>query len=82
MQLNSVCCSALQCVAVYCSVLYQQTRTDGVHTCCNMLQFDTVCCSVLQCVAVCRSVLQCVAVCCSVLQYVLQCAEVGCSVLY
>jgi len=46
-----VCCSVLQCVAVYC----------------NVLQCVAVCCSVLQCVAVCCSVLQCVAVCCSVL---------------
>ena len=42
--------SALQCVAV----------------CCSVLQCVAVCCSVLQCVAVCCSVLQCVAVCCSV----------------
>jgi len=37
-----VCCSVLQCVAVWCSVL----------------QCVAVCCSVLQCVAVCCSVLQ------------------------
>ena len=47
-----VCCSVLQCVAVYCSVL----------------QCVAVCCSVLQCAAVCCSVLQCAAVCCNVLQ--------------
>ena len=39
--------SALQCVAV----------------CCSVLQCVDVCCSVLQCVAVCCSVLQCVAMC-------------------
>ena len=38
-----MCCSVLQCVAVWCSVL----------------QCVAVCCSVLQCVAVCCSVLQC-----------------------
>jgi len=75
--------SALQCVAV----------------CCSMLQYVAVCCSVLQCVAlperknngasaihlIKASVLQYVAVCCSVLQHVavccsvLQCVAVRCS---
>jgi len=45
-----VCCSVLQCFAVFCSVL----------------QCVAVCCSVSQCVAVCHSVLQCVVVCCNV----------------
>jgi len=40
-QLESVCCSVLQCVAV----------------CCSVLRCVAVCCSVLQCVAVCCSVL-------------------------
>jgi len=71
-----VCCSVLQCVAVWCSVA----------VCFSVLQCVAVCCSVLQCghcqvrmtcvyslcgfwstrvpsVAVCCSVLQCVAVC-------------------
>ena len=43
-----MCCSVLQCVAMYC----------------NVLQCVAVCCSVLQCVAMCCSVLQCVAVSC------------------
>jgi len=71
-----VCCSELQCVAVFCSVLQ----------CIAVLQCVAVCCRVLQCEAfvrdmpryestnkkniihlvVCCSVLQCVAVCCSV----------------
>ena len=42
----AVCCSASQCVAVWCSVL----------------QCVAVCCSASQCVAVWYSVLQCVAV--------------------
>ena len=50
LQCITVCCSVLQCAAVYYSVL----------------QCITVCCSVLQCVAVYYSVLQCVAVYCSV----------------
>ena len=45
---NTVCCSVLQCVAVYCCVL----------------QYVAVCCSVLQCVALCCTVLHCVALCC------------------
>jgi len=49
--------SALQCVAVCCSVL------PCVVVCCSALQCVVVCCSVLQCVVVCCSVLQCVAVC-------------------
>ena len=44
-QVDIMCCSVLQCVAV----------------CCSVLQCVAVCCSVLQCVAVCCSVLQCVA---------------------
>jgi len=69
-----VCCSVVQCVAVWCSVL----QCGAV--CCSVLQWvavwcsvvfcvwhDSVCCSV-ECVAVWRSVLQCGAVCCSVVQ--------------
>ena len=40
MDVHSVCCSVLKCVAV----------------CCSVLQCVAVCCSVLQCVAVCCSV--------------------------
>ena len=51
---EAVCCSALQRVAVRCSVL-------------QCVVWIAVCCGVLQCVAVCCSVLQCVAALC---QYV------------
>jgi len=57
---EKLCCSVLQCVAVYCSVL------QCVAVCCSVLQRVAACCNVLQCVALCCSVLQCVAVCCSV----------------
>ena len=95
LQCVAVCCSVLQCVALFfywfCS-FFCQVR----------LQRVAVCCSVLQCVAVSgvvvllvlflllsgeSSVLQRVAACCSVLQHgavccsVLQCAAVCCSVL-
>jgi len=53
LQRITVCCSMLQCVAVYCS----------------LLQYIAVCISVLQCVAVYCSVLQYVAVSCNVLQF-------------
>ena len=49
--------SALQCVAVCCSVL------QGVAVCCRVLQYDAVCCSVLQRVAACCSVLQRLVAC-------------------
>jgi len=61
-----VCCSALQCVAVY---------SKQVLSWCSV---SIVKCSVLQCVAVCCSVLQCVAVCCSALQ----CAAVRCNLFH
>ena len=57
-----MCCSVLQCVAVFCSVLQCALP-------CNDSQFICMCCNVLrgsalQCVAVYRSVLQRVAVRC------------------
>jgi len=52
-----VCCSVLQCVAVYCIV-----SSPLASMCCSVLQSVAVCCRVLQCVAVCCKVLQCVAV--------------------
>jgi len=55
-----VCCSVVQCVAVYCSVW------QCVAVISSVLQCVAVCCSVLQCVAVCRSVVHCGAVCCVV----------------
>ena len=85
---DTVCCSALQCVAVCCSALQRVavlciavTRKWGVvvtrcvAVCCSVLQCVAVCCSVLQCLAVCCSVLQCVAACCSVLQFVAVCCS-------
>jgi len=47
-----VCCSVLQCFAVFCSVLHPKNPSRSSHcTICKIL------CSVLQCVAVCCSVL-------------------------
>jgi len=65
-----VCCSALQCVAVRCSVLHLARSGHPVH--CSLLQCAAVCCSVLQCVAICCRLLQCVAVCCSVSSCILR----------
>jgi len=76
-KIRSVCCSALQCVAVCCSVLQWQRVTPDSPT--GSGQCVAVRCSVLQCVAVTTrhtwfanwirsvrcSALQCVAVCCS-----------------
>jgi len=56
MQYVAVCCSVLQCVAVWCTLIV------------FVLQCVTACCGVSQCVAkvaVCFSGLQCVAICCS-----------------
>jgi len=41
-----VCCSVLQCVAVW------YTALQCVAVCCSVLQCVTLCCNVLQCVAV------------------------------
>jgi len=49
-------CSALQCVAMCCSVL--QYSGEWQYS----VPYVVACCSALQCVAVCRSVTQCVAV--------------------
>ena len=57
----AVCCSALQCVAVWCRV-----EQYGA-VCCSVVQCVAVWCSVVQRGVVCCSVLQCVAVCCSAL---------------
>ena len=62
--IRTVICSVLQCVAVCCWVL------QCVAVCCSVLQCVAVCCSVLLGAAVCRCVLLCVAVCCIVLQCV------------
>jgi len=66
----AVCFSALQCVAVRCSVF------QCVAVCCSALQCAAVRCSVLQCVAVCFRALQCVSVRCSVFQCVALCCRV------
>ena len=63
-----MCCSVLQCVAVWCSVLQR------VAVCCIFVPRESTSVEaddsgndvVLQCVAVCRSELQCIAACCSV----------------
>jgi len=96
LQYAAVCCSALQCVAVCCTVAKKGRRLYGAHCvvfCCSVLQCVAVCCSVLQCAAVYCKVLQCVAVCCRVVQgrvitcivqkccIALQCVAVCCSVL-
>jgi len=87
-----VCCSVLQCVAVFCGVL------QCVAVCCSVLHEVFSYCVCLfrrpfvdagfqRRVAVCCRVLQCVAVCCSVLQgvagcrCVLRCGAVCCGVL-
>jgi len=63
-----LCCSALQCVAVCCSVL---TMLQCVAVCCSVF------CSVSQCLPEYNSTSQvCVAVCCSVLQCVAVCGSV------
>jgi len=65
----AVCCSALQCVAVRCSV------SQCVAVCRSALHCVAVRCNVSQCVTVCRSALQCVAVRCSVSQCVAVCCS-------
>ena len=81
----SVCCSMLQCVAVYGGDNMASTSGPPVY----VLQCFAVCCSVLQCVAdviwhlclfhqsVNFSVFLCATACCSVFQ----CVPVSCSVL-
>ena len=64
-----VCCSVLQCVAVYCC---QFCVAECCSVCSSVVLTNVfllvVCCGVLQCVAACRSVLQC-----AVEIFVLQC---------
>jgi len=66
----AVCCSVLQCVAVF----WKQSRTLGIQlhdpVSCRAFQYIEVCCSVLEAKSYPRlCVLQCVAVYCSVLQH-------------
>jgi len=82
LQCFSLQCSALQWVAVCCSVLQyvtfaiqrrptsHRTRRHVSEYRYGKRQCGAARCSVLQCAAVCCSVLQCAAVCCSVWQYV------------
>ena len=74
-----VCCSVLQLVTAWCSLVQFGAVSSTAHDCSEgggimegvcVLQCVAVCFGLLQCVAVCCSVLQCVAVCCSVLQCV------------
>jgi len=85
LQFVAVCCSLLQCVVVWCSAL----QYGAVH--CSMLQCVVVQCSALQYVAVHCSLLQCGVVWCNALQYgavhfsLLQCVvvrAVSCSVSF
>jgi len=81
-----VCCSVLQCVAVYYSVLQcvNDVKITSIDTMTwrppelyrSVLQCVAVCCSVMQCVAVCGSGMQCVAVCGSVMQCVAVCGSI------
>jgi len=66
-----MCCSVLECVAVFWNVL----QCFGM--CCSVLECVAVFWNVLQCVATCCNVMQCVtiAVCCSVLQCVAVCCD-------
>jgi len=66
----AMCCSVLQCVALWYSVL------QCVTVCCRVLKSVAEFCSLLHCVALCCSVLQCVAVCYSVLKGVAVCCRV------
>jgi len=74
----AACCSVLQCVvvfAVFCSVLYTQTKDKGDESISRSVT-DEGSCIVLQCAAVRCRVLQFAAVCCSVLQGVAGCCRV------
>ena len=81
-----VCCSVVQCGAVWCSVVQCGAVWCSVVQCgavwCNVVQCGAVCCSVLQCVFCHRQRLtwyagMCVRVCCTVLQYVVVCCSVS-----
>jgi len=57
-----VCCSVLQCAAVYFCVLQRHAHLSRTCLRLSVLQCVAVCCSVLQCTAVCCSIFLCVAV--------------------
>jgi len=91
-----VCCSVLQCVAVYVmSLIHKSTCANEGHMCYVQARARirealcvAVCCSmpwVLRHVAACCSVLQCVAVCCSICDVHIGealCVAVCCSMLW
>jgi len=58
----AVCCSVLQCGAVWYSMVQCECCLDEI----SGLQSVTLCCSAWQCVALCCKVLHLVAVCCIV----------------
>jgi len=73
------CVAKSSSVVLWCKVL-QCSAVQSVAVCCSVIQCDTVQCSVVQRVAVCCSVLQCVVVCCGVMRaccsaILLQCIE-------
>jgi len=57
------CSSALQCIAVRCSVVQCGEKRCNELVFCRMLRCVAVCCSMYQCVSVCFGVLKCIAVC-------------------
>ena len=74
LQCVAVCCTALQRVAVRCSVLavncsvlavccvksVTEAGLEGAAECCSVMQCVAVCCSVLHYVSLCGTVLHCV----------------------
>ena len=66
-----MCCSVLQCVAVFCSELLFVADLSSFCGKGSLYEMSPL---VLQCVAVCCSVLHCAAVCCSMLQCVAVCS--------
>jgi len=52
LQLDALCRSVLQCVAVYCSVLQSVPEFKCFAVCCSVLQSVSVCCCVFYCMAV------------------------------
>jgi len=78
-----VCCSMLQCVAVWCSALQLLEfalnnepwgQVCCVAVCCSMVQCDAACCSLMLFVAACFNVLQRI----STFHSVVQCIAVRC----
>jgi len=86
----AVCCSVLQCVAVWYTSIYTDLWIYILKL--YVLSTDVLCCSVLQCVAVCCSVIYIhiywsiniylETICVEHRCVVLQCVAVCCSVIY